>query len=246
MNTKRNYIGETRIMNNGLKATIIAKRSYRDIDVQFEDGTIVKNRTYINFKNGRISNSVKRTKIPIGQYVGRTKVMNNGLKAMVIEEESGKNLTIQFEDGTIVYNKTRTNFDRGNVRNPNITSDKIQKINRMRNGLKASIICDRGCGDIDVQFEDGYVVEHKARSSFKRRTIKYMRIDIIQKLLLEHETSLKPRDYEIMNLRYGLIDGEIWTFKKLGNKFNISGERVRVIVNESLEKMGLDKFGRRN
>lgn len=49
-------IGETRIMNCGMKATIIKYRTCLDIDIQFEDGTIVKHRTYDNFKKGTISN----------------------------------------------------------------------------------------------------------------------------------------------------------------------------------------------
>ena len=33
-------------MNNGLLATIIAYRNTQDIDVQFEDGTIIYNKMY--------------------------------------------------------------------------------------------------------------------------------------------------------------------------------------------------------
>ena len=36
--------------------TIIEYRRNDDIDIQFEDGTIVKNRTYRRFKEGKIKN----------------------------------------------------------------------------------------------------------------------------------------------------------------------------------------------
>lgn len=48
------HIGETNVAKNGLKMTIIAYRKYNDIDIQFEDGTNVYNKTYINFKKGEI------------------------------------------------------------------------------------------------------------------------------------------------------------------------------------------------
>ena len=51
-------VGESLIMNNGLKATIIACRNHDDIDVEFEDGTIVKHRQYSDFKEGRIAKPI--------------------------------------------------------------------------------------------------------------------------------------------------------------------------------------------
>ena len=47
-------VGEKNIMNCGLEAEIIAYRSYKDIDVKFEDGYIAYNRSYDRFKNGKI------------------------------------------------------------------------------------------------------------------------------------------------------------------------------------------------
>ena len=49
-------IGETRIMNNGQKAIIIKYKKYNDINIKFEDNTIVYHKTYNNFKKGRIRN----------------------------------------------------------------------------------------------------------------------------------------------------------------------------------------------
>lgn len=49
-------VGDTNINNQGLKMEIIAYRKYKDIDVRFEDGTIVKNEYCANFKKGLIKN----------------------------------------------------------------------------------------------------------------------------------------------------------------------------------------------
>lgn len=53
---------KTRQMNNGFNATIIAYRNVTDIDVQFEDGTVVEHRTYQSFKLGKIRNPNYPTK----------------------------------------------------------------------------------------------------------------------------------------------------------------------------------------
>ena len=51
--------GEIGCNNQGEKITIIAYRSAIDIDIQFEDGTIVYNRRYGNFKNGKIKHPIR-------------------------------------------------------------------------------------------------------------------------------------------------------------------------------------------
>ena len=48
-------LGETRMMNCGMKATIIRYGNNTDIDVCFEDGTIVEHKTYNAFEKGRIA-----------------------------------------------------------------------------------------------------------------------------------------------------------------------------------------------
>ena len=44
------------LQKNGQIMTIIAYRNAVDLDVQFEDGTIVKNKQYDKFKKGQIKN----------------------------------------------------------------------------------------------------------------------------------------------------------------------------------------------
>ena len=49
-------VGEKSKANNGMEMKIIGYRSSSDIDVQFEDGTIVKGKRYQQFKRGEIAN----------------------------------------------------------------------------------------------------------------------------------------------------------------------------------------------
>lgn len=48
------YMGQTHIMSNNMKATIIAYRKYNDIDVEFEDGTVVWHTSIHKFNTGQI------------------------------------------------------------------------------------------------------------------------------------------------------------------------------------------------
>ena len=47
-------LGVTKTMNCGLKATVIAYRSYTDIDVRFENDVIVTNKSWQHFCDGKI------------------------------------------------------------------------------------------------------------------------------------------------------------------------------------------------
>jgi hypothetical protein len=72
------------MMNCGKTATIIACRSYRDIDVKFENGIIVKNRRYSDFQNGMIAYPGYFRELYLTDKTGESKVVNCGLKATII------------------------------------------------------------------------------------------------------------------------------------------------------------------
>ena len=61
-NEQNPRIGEKRQMNNGLYATIIACRRSADIDIQFEDGTIVENKTRRSFTKNSIGHKYLKMK----------------------------------------------------------------------------------------------------------------------------------------------------------------------------------------
>ena len=53
-------LGKTRIMNCGMEATCIAYRGTHDIDVQFEEGTIVEHKSKVSFVRGQIGMKGKK------------------------------------------------------------------------------------------------------------------------------------------------------------------------------------------
>jgi len=60
-------------------------------------------------------------------------------------------------------------------------------------------------------------------------------------LLREHLASmldlLPPREARILQLRYGLIDGEILTLNEVGRKMGVTRERVRQIEAQALSRL---------
>ena len=164
-------VGQTRTMNCGMECTVIAERSSNDIDVRFEDGTIVTNINRTRFREGTIANPTlgkgyalsKRTSI-----VGQTRMMNCGMECTVIEDKGARDITVQFVDGTTV-NSRRDRFSIGRIKNPNYDSTSILGLElRMNNGEMAKVIEDKGSENITVRFNDGTVVCGIARANYKK------------------------------------------------------------------------------
>ena len=179
---KTSLVGYSKIMNNGMLATVIADRGANDIDIQFEDGTIVHHKRKNNFNKGIVANpSIGRnaTKLKMSSLVGQSNTMKNGMLATVIEDRGRNDIDIQFEDGTIVEHTRRDRFITGDVANPTlgrmyykvIINSIVGQTNIMKNGMHATVIADRGAADIDVQFENGTIVYHKSRLRFNQGLI---------------------------------------------------------------------------
>ena len=164
--------GETKLMNCGMSATIIAYRKAIDIDVRFEDGTIVTNRTYDEFKRGKILNP--NMIIDYSNRIGETKMMHCGMNATIIIYRNCNNIDIQFEDGIIVTNRTYREFIAGVIANPHLCVDYLTRIGEtklMNCGMNATIIAYRNSHDIDIKFEDGEVVTNRHYTDFVKGKI---------------------------------------------------------------------------
>ena len=177
MSKIKSIVGETRLMKNGLKATCIKYVQWDNIDVQFEDGVVVKHKAKSSFYKGQIKHPNINAVVSRSSCLGETRTMKNGLTATCIEYIDSKHLTIKFEDGAVVKNKSKREFYLGTVGNPNIgtriTSHRSltgqKKV--MNCGLYATVIADRSARDVDVQFEDGVIIKHRDRADFRNGTI---------------------------------------------------------------------------
>ena len=173
---KNQNLGMTARQNCGMAATCIAYRDHNDIDVQFEDGTIVKKKSKTAFLKGLIKNPVLYEKEQKKKTIGQTLVMANGMRATCIDYRKSHDIDVQFDDGVIVKHVQKSHFVRGSVKHPdmNPTSLKCSCVGltlKMNNGMTATCIEYRNCTDIDVRFEDGAIVTHKRKGNFIRGEI---------------------------------------------------------------------------
>ena len=174
-------IGETKVMNNGLKATVIAYRSEKDIDVQFEDGYIRTNTHYGYFKRGTVAHlGLPNCLSKQNERLYEERIMNSGYKATVVRYANFRDIDVQFEDGKVRYNVDYGTFKSGKLRPPDEVNTRVYNANRrvgetniMNNGKKATIIAYRCSSDIDIQFECGAIVTNREYADFKKGSIGY-------------------------------------------------------------------------
>lgn len=125
-NKKQNYIGQAKVQKNGMPAIVIRYGGCKDVDIRFEDGTIVEHISIAKWRNGTIKHpdtikkyseksSIQRKPIK-NKYIGLTKKMNCGLSATIIDYKNCKNVTIQFEDGLVKSGVRSDHFMEGKVR----------------------------------------------------------------------------------------------------------------------------------
>ena len=175
-------VGEEQTALNGQKMTIIIYRSNSNLDVKFEDGTIVKHKQYIDFKRGKIRNPNKSSYSKRHQTkIGETRLNYQNMPMTITDYKNNTNVDVKFADGMVVKNKPYRAFITGRITNPNLKVYKTSKhIRKDRTGLKTkatngqemTIINYRGILDIDVQFEDGTIVEHKTFGNFQTGKIR--------------------------------------------------------------------------
>ena len=113
INLGKDRIGEIELMNCGDYAKIIEYRFNNDIDIIFEiDDTIVKSKSYNDFKKGAIRNPncIKR------QKEGEKNKNFNGEAMTLVKYVNAHNIFVKFTDGNIV-NCEYNMFKKGCVKN---------------------------------------------------------------------------------------------------------------------------------
>ena len=111
MAAKIDRLGETRMMNCGMEATIIRYGGYNDIDVRFEDGAMAEHKAYESFKKGSIAHPSATAEARLGE----TRMMNCGMKAAIIRYGGYNDIDVRFEDGKVVEHKAYGKFKKGKI-----------------------------------------------------------------------------------------------------------------------------------
>jgi len=68
--------------------------------------------------------------------------------------------------------------------------------------------------------------------------------NLLREHLLEALDELPPREARILQLRYGLVDGQIHTLNEVGQKMGVTRERVRQIEAQALRRLRTPRFQR--
>jgi RNA polymerase primary sigma factor len=68
---------------------------------------------------------------------------------------------------------------------------------------------------------------------------------ILRDMLMEILLDLPPREVKILQMRYGLLDGQTYTLEQVGNKMGVTRERVRQIEAQALSRLRHPSHARR-
>lgn len=114
--TKKEKESESIINCQGLKMKIIEYKDSTHINIQFEDGTIIKDRQYISFKNGGILNPNYDNSRVINRQ-DEIQMMNNGQKCKIINYISAKDIDVLFiETGEVLKHMKYQSFKNGEIK----------------------------------------------------------------------------------------------------------------------------------
>lgn len=167
--------------------------------------------------------------------IGMSMMMNCGMRATIINYRTCNDIDVQFKDGIIVKHKKFKCFQKGEIMNPNWSKNKREGMSLMMNcGMKATIINYRNTSDIDVQFEDGYIIRHTTYYAFSNRAVnnpKAYGIPGISRNEYALQYILKP---------YGFKKSEKGSLKSLGlgrleldlYNPNLNGHRIAIEYDE--------------
>ncbi len=62
-------------------------------------------------------------------------------------------------------------------------------------------------------------------------------VEILKEEIKEVLKTLQKREQEVLELRFGLIDGTSYTLEEVGKRFNVTRERIRQIEAKALRKL---------
>ena len=63
------------------------------------------------------------------------------------------------------------------------------------------------------------------------------RNEILKEEIKSVLSTLQPREQQVLELRFGLIDGTSYTLEEVGKRFNVTRERIRQIEAKALRKL---------
>lgn len=177
-----NKIGKVSINKKMYKATIIDYISSLNVKVQFDDGSI-SNMQYAQFKNGAFEHPSNKRIIKCNKSIlGKTKIGSNGVIATIIDYKNCRDITLRLSDGSIIEHTSFKVFEKGcfspkcgvkgSTKHKN-EKELTLKYCKMTCGLIAHIIKYKNAVNMDIEFEDGTVINDTYYVSFLKGCIRH-------------------------------------------------------------------------
>ena len=153
---KNSRVGEISFNNKGQKMIIVKYVNCNDIDVKFEDDTVVTHKTYRNFILGNICKPNFR--------VGELRINSIGIPMELIEYTDCKSIRVKFKDGSVCTSDYNS-FNKGAIGHPTLRMSGISLCKgstfglfdvkkfmyRMDNERDVNYLCQcRKCGYKDI------------------------------------------------------------------------------------------------
>lgn len=110
--------------------------------------------------------------------VGAQSTASNGMQMTCIAYRGYHDIDVQFEDGCIVEHKNWRNFLNGHIHYPYAGRNKVGVQSMATNGMQMTCVAYRHSRDIDVQFEDGVIVEHRSWGAFLKGYIRHPHVKV--------------------------------------------------------------------
>ena len=156
-----NVEGSVNTNTKGFKMTLVTYRNYSDVDIMFECGAVVKNKSYKCFLNGNICKPDTKE--------GQKSLSKKWGVLTLLKYHRYSNVDVKFEDGVLVYGVTYKSFLKGAVRKP---VNRIGEKFTILDGYKAEIIAYRKAVDLDVLLDDGTVITNVYYANLKKGILK--------------------------------------------------------------------------
>lgn len=178
--TKSDRVGQTKTLPDGTVLTVVAYRKRDDIDILRSDGTLIKHTSYRTFMRTAGGRNIEGKLT----HTGEKSIAANGMEIEIVEYRNNKDIDVRFPDGYIVEHTTLYNFKVGNIGHPDTyrkrpnqiqrhAESHIGEVNYNNSGMRMTLIAYRNRNDVDIQYDDGTIVEHKSYSEFKHGNIGY-------------------------------------------------------------------------
>jgi len=120
----------------------------------------------------------------------------------------------------------------------NMDAEEAEKIRRISQKIVST---ETSVGeDSDTRLVDFIEDPHERLTPDNSATTQLLRQDVLEALEI-----LTPRERRVIELRFGLLDGQPRTLEKVGNAFGVTRERIRQIEAKALEKIAEHPKGKK-